>query len=280
MLREVSRKGFSFTLCGHSDMTIFSFDRYPDARQHVEEMRRIAGRDSIVIFHVDAGNLEIIKEVTGGSNAIKDQISARWSKVVFNFPHVGAGHKDESRNILSNQLMLLRFLVSVAPLLSQGSAPTYISSGRKVRKGSEEDEAEEQELDEAFRCRSGFQIPTIAGSVLITLRNCKPYTLWDVPTLAKRLPSIIGTISSSAPPMSKGVKGPSKEQIDRLLSLGQGKAYRVWRSFEFRPEHYSIYSHRRTIGWKHGKSTSENEDITRLQQLDGENRTYELGLLD
>lgn len=245
-------------------------------------MRRIARRESIVVFQVDAGKLETCKEATGGINLIKDHKSARWSKVVFNFPHVGAGHKDESRNILSNQLMLLRFLVSVAPLLSQGSAPVYTTSGRKAKKGSEESDVEEQEqeLEETLRSHSGFQTPSFAGSVLITVRNSKPYTLWDVPMLAKRIPSVVGAISSSAPPMSKGVKGPSREQIDRLLLLGQGKAYRVWRSFEFRPENYPLYSHRRTIGWKQGKNTSENEDITRPQQDQGDNRTYELGLLD
>jgi len=268
--------------------------RYPDAKEHVAEMRRIANRDSIVAFQVDAGNLEDSKAMMLSCTSTKmNQSFSRWSKVVFNFPHVGAGHKDESRNVLSNQLMLVRFLVSVAPFLTTGAVPAYASKGTKeVKKRSMEDEEDTAGLDQIIsqeedeeedittaedqKKSGGFTIPPYAGSVLITLRNCKPYTLWDVPMLGKRLPSIYTAIASSAPSMSKGVKGPTAAQVDRLLSIGQGKPYRLWRSFQFRAEQWSVYSHRRTIGWKQGRSTSENEDINRSQ--DGENRTWELSL--
>jgi 25S rRNA (uracil2634-N3)-methyltransferase len=239
-----------------------------------------------VVFRVDAGNLEACKEATGGFPLNKELQVARWSKVVFNFPHLGAGHKDESRNILSNQLMLIRFLVSVAPLLSRGPVPSYMSSKGKARKGSAdsepEEEVEESEIESEEPRKDGFCVPPHAGSLLITVRNCKPYTMWDIPTLAKRLPSVAGTIIKTAPAMGKGLKAPSSEQIEKVLSLGQGKAYRVWRSFRFSPEQYTLYSHRRTIGWKQGRSTDDNEDILRpgQQQNDREIRTFELGLAD
>lgn len=229
------------------------------------------------------------------NSAIKGQENlARWSKVVFNFPHIGAGHKDESRNVLANQLMIVRFLVSVAPFLSIGEVPRYASNGkggkkRPVEKDEDEDDdgiadqgtsdVEEVDVDHTPP-KAGFTVPSYAGSILITLRNCKPYTLWDVPMIAKRLPSVYGAIVSSAPSMSKGVKGPSADQVNRLISIGNGKPYRVWRSFQFHPEHWSKYAHRRTIGWKQGRSTSENEDISRVP-VGGEkieNRTWELAL--
>lgn len=194
--------------------------------------------------------------------------------------------------------MLLRFLVSAAPLLTRGAVPAYMSKKSKARKGSagsseeEEAEKEEMELEEETRESRGFCMPSHAGSVLITVRNCKPYTLWDIPTLAKRLPSVVGTIASSAPSMGKGFKAPSSEQITRLLELGQGKAYRVWRSFQFSPNQYPVYSHRRTIGWKQGRSTDDNEDILRPghhhhqpgrgqgQDRETEIRTFEFGLVE
>jgi len=190
--------------------------------------------------------------------------------------------------------MLLRFLVSAAPLLSRGPVPAYLSKKRVARKGSadsdKEEDEEEMELEEETREKSGFCMPLHAGSVLITVRNCKPYTLWDIPTLAKRLPSVIGTIVSTAPSMGKGIKAPSSEQVARLLELGQGKAYRVWRSFQFSPEQYPLYSHRRTIGWKQGRSTDDNEDILRPGQFQSgqgqgpdhetETRTFEFGLAE
>jgi 25S rRNA (uracil2634-N3)-methyltransferase len=255
------------------------YEKYPDAKEHVAEIRRIANRDSVVLFKVDAGNLQAYKDVYPGTS--------RWSKVVFNFPHVGAGHKDESRNVLSNQLMLLRFLVSVAPLLSIGTVPTYASNTKAVKKKTqdddnddlrEEEEEEEESEEESEAAATGFRTPPYAGSVLVTLRNSKPYTLWDVPMLAKRLPSVYSTIVKTAPPLDKGVKALTESQVDQLLSIGKGKPYRVWRSFQFRPELWPGYSHRRTIGWKQGRSTNENEDIVRSG--DGENRTWELALAD
>lgn len=248
-------------------------------------MRRIAGRDSIVAFQVDAGKLDDCKAVAAASGSSKQRSMAAWSKVVFNFPHVGAGHKDESRNVLSNQLMLLRFLVSVAPLLSKGGAPAYASNERTVKEregGEASDQEEANASDDGIGEQSPppdrrvFQTPPHAGSVLITLRNCKPYTLWDVPSLAKKLPFVYGPIASSAPSMGKGVKPPTAAQVERLLLIGQGKAYRVWRSFRFTPELWPVYSHRRTIGWKQNRSTSDNEDIVRAEK--GECRTWELAL--
>ncbi|UZJ56842.1 hypothetical protein CBS101457_006162 [Exobasidium rhododendri] len=274
------------------------YDKYPDAKEHVESIRKIAKRSSIIVFGVDAGNLDGCKALTPstGAKGANDSSIARWSKVVFNFPHLGAGHKDEARNVLSNQLMLVRFLVSVAPFLTTGTVPSYASSGidsndknkkKKKRREEDDDDGEGQEpeldrdmtaLEEIDVSKSGFTVPSYAGSILVTLRNCKPYTLWDLPLLAKKLPSVYNAIASSAP-SSKGVKGPSAAQVARLLSIGQGKSYRVWRSFQFHPDHWPVYTHRRTIGWKQERSTSENEDITRHQDGEkNENRTWELSL--
>lgn len=261
--------------------------RYPDAKNHVKAIREIAGRDSIVAFGVDAGALEKSENVSKMSpSKHPTQSLSRWSKVVFNFPHVGAGHKDETRNILANQIMLLRFLVSVAPLLSQGPAPSQIASlerPKEARSSPDSDANSEVEKDKVAMESDGeqegtMQVPSRAGSILITIRNSKPYTLWDIPMLAKRLPSIHQIIAKSAPPLSKGMKPPSAAHIDRLLALGHGKSYRIWRSFQFHPQLYPLYSHRRTIGWKEGRSKGENEDIVRSDE--GESRTWELGLID
>ncbi len=45
------------------------YSKYPDARDNVERIRRMAGRDDIVLFGVDAGQLEKYKQVTGNSKA-------------------------------------------------------------------------------------------------------------------------------------------------------------------------------------------------------------------
>lgn len=209
---------------------------------------------------------------------------------------VGAGITDQDRNILTNQHLLLRTLRSVNPVLTTGSndAPTQekgnksIKAGKtlrgkannKKRKRPAEDEDREIENDDASESEDEnmFDInddpileddesddddkdnlkpkkfaPTLtppdrAGSILITLLNQAPYTLWSLPQLAQRPPTHCpGT---------------------RL----QQPRYQLLRSFKFHPDLYPGYAHRRTIGWKEGKSKSENEEILGRQ---GEARTWE-----
>lgn len=261
----------------------------------MREIRRIAARDDIVLFGIDAGDLLAHKAVRLASAALNAQSSpASWSKIVFNFPHVGAGHKDERRNVMANQLLILRFLISAAPLLSHGELPRYVQSGtmkreRKLDDGDEdEDEDEASNNDEDTSLEAGMsdadrpksahtaRTPARKGSVLITLRNCKPYTLWDVPSLAKRMPSVWQAIMQGAPSPAKGQKMPNAADVDAVVRLGGGHAYRVWRSFAFDPYEWQGYAHRHTIGWRDGLSKADNEDILRSEQ--GECRTWQLGL--
>jgi 25S rRNA (uracil2634-N3)-methyltransferase len=93
-----------------------------------------------------------------------------------------------------------------------------------------------------------FTPPHRQGSVLITLLNQDPYTLWGLPSLAQRPPSVC-----------PGTRLPQPR-------------YRLLRSFKFHHELYEGYAHRRTIGFKEGKSKADNEEITGRQ---GEARTWE-----
>lgn len=235
------------------------YAKYPDARENVAEIRRIAGvyADRVVAFGVDAGALDRCALVTQGS----------WSKVWFGFPHVGAGHKDERRNVLANQLLLLRFFVSVAPFLTTGPPRQRT---RKATADSDESDVEEETPSEV---PSYYMPPARQGSVLVTLRNASPYTLWDVPTLAKRLDMVLPVIAASAPALPRGQKAPTPQDVART-----GR-YIVVRSFEFNPDAWPGYSHRRTIGWIEGKSTSNNEDLRRSALGErGECRTWEFAL--
>lgn len=318
------------------------FSKYPDARENIETIRRIAGRDDIVLFGVDAGQLQKYKQVTGAAprskvsrnldDSYQETSSSsssgqrRWSKVWFGFPHVGAGHKDETRNVLANQLLILRFLVSVAPYLTVGALPAHApgaSSGRSRKAGSDDEEeaedslvADTTDLDDTLLGASAstdadrsilnetqarisalqpFSPPSRQGSVLITLRNASPYTLWDIANLAKRLPQMLPVIASTAPALPKGVKKPTlkdltanglstlspnnlhsraiSQQKNNIIGGGGGgvdssgvrryRSYHLWRSFEFDPTEWHGYQHRRTIGWVEGVSSSANEDLLR-----------------
>lgn len=256
-----------------------TLEKYPDAAENIRLLKEEGVK---VEFGVDAGALEKCKAVGKGR---------RWSRVIFNFPHVGtcaiylpilryspftgAGITDQDRNILTNQHMLLKFFRSVEPLLTEG--PTHIpipqssssksnskdKQKRKQKKPSSDDEAapepEDEEEDFFFNDDPTFTNPKIvvpkeftppkrAGTVLITILSCPPYTLWCLPQLAAR-----------PPPICPGTNLPQPR-------------YTLLRSFEFRPEIYEGYAHRRTIGWKEGLSKSENEEILGRK---GMPRTYE-----
>ncbi|WWD15590.1 hypothetical protein CI109_100012 [Kwoniella shandongensis] len=257
-----------------------TYKKYPDAEDHVNKLREAGVK---VEFGVDAGALEKCKSLGKGR---------KWSRVVFNFPHVGAGITDQDRNILTNQHMLLRMFRSVQPYLIDGPTHIPIPSASKSKAksgvkastialakkkaqakakrsafdGSDAEDGvsdlEEEEEDDGFIrdetdpslsiplpvTKGTLTPPQRAGSILITLLNCPPYTLWSVSRLA-----------THPPPLCPGTQLPQPK-------------YSLLRSFEFRPEVYEGYAHRRTIGFKEGLSKGDNEEILGRK---GKARTWE-----
>jgi 25S rRNA (uracil2634-N3)-methyltransferase len=93
-----------------------------------------------------------------------------------------------------------------------------------------------------------FTPPSKPGTVLITLLDQPPYSLWSLRALAIRPPHVC-----------PGTKLPQPK-------------YRLLRSFRFDPACYPGYAHRRTLGFKEGVSKSGNEEILGRK---GEARTWE-----
>lgn len=113
-----------------------------------------------VLFDVDAGALETVKALKGKT----------FNRIVFNYPHVGLGEKDEARNIRFNQTLCLRFFRSAAPFLELGEMPRSVTSGKKRKRTEGMDSDEEEIASQEDR-----------GSILITLRDAKPYSEWNIP---------------------------------------------------------------------------------------------------
>ncbi|KAF8604894.1 hypothetical protein BDV93DRAFT_491630 [Ceratobasidium sp. AG-I] len=193
--------------------------KYPDAASHISALRS-AG--AVVLFGIDARQLD---KTVGKSGK-------KWDKVVWNFPHVGLGIADRDRNVVANQSVLLGFLKSVKGVLQEGAVPGL--QGKRKGKGRIEDEVEfsDDEYDDGGGRGTGLGGgEKRAGSVLVTLREQEPYTLWDLPRLAKR--PIAPTTSRTALPQPR---------------------YIQTRSFAFHVEAYPGYEHRRTSG---GTGTGE-----------------------
>jgi len=195
-------------------------------------------------------------------------VAARLRETVKLIRWIGAGITDQDRNILPNQHLLLRTFRSVAPLLTDGPSAFPIptkTKGKSSKRKSPPDTDSEPDFDlhpeddfeppfqptDTSRTLQSLQPPPRQGTLLITLLSQAPYTLWDLPHLATR-----------PPPLCPGTTLPQPR-------------YRLLRSFEFRPEVYQGYEHRRTIGWREGLSRGRNEEILGRK---GRGRTWEFAL--
>ncbi|KAF9926586.1 hypothetical protein FBU30_003834 [Linnemannia zychae] len=132
---EVLNRGDTITATTLDTFTHMT-EKYSDSQENVKELED-AG--ATVMFEVDATKLSKIKSFKG----------KRFSKIVFNFPHAGAGIKDQDRNVVSNQKLMRSFFESAAPFL------TDPDMGDKK-----------------------------AGEIHVTVKTGLPYDLWNIKRLA------------------------------------------------------------------------------------------------
>lgn len=85
-------------------------EKYPNLKENLEILQDY---QVDVKFNIDATSL---------NRKFKD-----FDKIIFNFPHVGKGIKDQDRNILCNQELLLGFFVQAAKVLSSERGKIYVT---------------------------------------------------------------------------------------------------------------------------------------------------------
>lgn len=101
LLPSIAYKIFATCYDSESDLK----EKYEDAIENIQAIEDLGGT---VLYHIDATKLAKLKQFKG----------KRFDKIVFNFPHVGAGIKDQDRNILTNQKLLQSFFENAAELLT------------------------------------------------------------------------------------------------------------------------------------------------------------------
>jgi 25S rRNA (uracil2634-N3)-methyltransferase len=247
--------------------------------------------------------------------------------VLTRFPlPLGAGIKDQDRNILTNQHLLLSFFRSAAPYLTEGPSRLAVDKSLKVKgkpntlKARETFEGEvfevddgpldddEEEMEESAAGEElegevaaeapenteediGIDIdaylaensnvedlaaksalaaaepidptgpPKTQGTILVTLKDSIPYSLWNLKALATRPGDTLGS-------------HPAFVALNRNKTMGDQPRYNVCRSFAFVPDLYPGYAHVRTKGSREG--SKRDDDV--IARGTGGTRTWEFAL--
>ena len=127
---------------------------FEEAEDSPKDSREDAGTTCRVLFGIDATKLSTIHK------KLLRRLGP-FSKIVFNFPHVGGLSTDVNRQVRSNQQLLVGFFNAAKSLLSSEKSPV-----RSVVHLGEEN-----------------HLPK--GQILVTLFEGEPYTLWNIRDLAR-----------------------------------------------------------------------------------------------
>lgn len=105
--------------------------------------------------------------------------SIPFTKIVFNFPHVGGLSTDVNRQVRHNQELLVGFFKAAKELLSSPSRPARIASQSEVY------ESDDEYLSDDLARPPHFDVGAVNGQILVTLFEGEPYTLWNIRDLAR-----------------------------------------------------------------------------------------------
>jgi 25S rRNA (uracil2634-N3)-methyltransferase len=197
-----------------------------------------------VIFGVDATSI--------GKHSIIRQL-APFHRMVFNFPHTGGLSTDVNRQVRANQALLSSFFKSAIPLLSKPPPPSVKPVSSKPPQPSRRRVSSRPPPPPP---PSGKPVPSKyqthhdldpddpeaprAGSIIITLFESEPYSLWNVRDLARNA------------------------------------GLTVWRSWKFEAGAFPGYRHARTVGTIVDKEGNVSENAWKGEERNS--RCYEFGI--
>lgn len=109
--------GANLTATGFdSESTVLQ--KYPDAADILRELDEAHVR---VLHEVDATDIQRRVRIGSGKKGTgPPDFAKQFDRIIFNFPHVGKGIKDEARNVAENQALLIGFFRSAMPMLRPG----------------------------------------------------------------------------------------------------------------------------------------------------------------
>lgn len=283
------------------DSEAVCYEKYPDAAAHVERIRAAGAR---VEFGVDAAQMSKCKAIGK---------EPRWSRIVFNFPHAGelqpppsgflahslrslpgAGIKDQDRNILTNQHLILAFLRACPPILTRGKSrlPVDPKTGKKAhkhhqakRRGGEPDHDDDEEAPGYVEGGPADEVTdeedadadadAAASAALATAVSTGEAKTLHPPskqgtvliTLKHKIPYTLWDVHHLA---TRPPAHPVRVRAgDPISTTGKQPRYRLLRSFPFDPAAWPGYEHRRTLGFKEGVSKVANQELLKRGPEEG-----------
>jgi 25S rRNA (uracil2634-N3)-methyltransferase len=114
------------------------------------------------------------------------RLNSPFTKIVFNFPHVGGRSTDVNRQVRANQQLLVGFFKAAIPLLASVERPVRVEWGHG-RDGDydDSDEVDEESSFSGHDFESKEKTIVSKGQILVTLFEGEPYTLWNIRDLAR-----------------------------------------------------------------------------------------------
>jgi 25S rRNA (uracil2634-N3)-methyltransferase len=138
-----------------------------------------------------------------------------FTKIVFNFPHVGGLSTDVNRQVRANQELLVGFFRAAMPLLASAERPVQKERGHGEDSDQDYNDSDGDDDEDSLSepsWENEEKAVVSKGQILVTLFEGEPYTLWNIRDLARH----------------SGLK--------------------VVESFRFPWEAYPGYAHARTVG--------------------------------
>ncbi|PVU91737.1 hypothetical protein BB561_004240 [Smittium simulii] len=191
------------------------FSKYQDAETLIKSFTSLGGT---VYHNVDCADLQKIKPLK----------KKKFTRIVFNFPHLGHNVADQERSIKSHQDLLLN---SEPEVENNDDDIDNIPGFDKIKNlsGNNFDLADDLVLvsNSAFKASESTNVNlNVDGELHVTLKSGEPYNSWNIRSICKKSQKLM--LKTTVP---------------------------------FIPANYPGYEHRRTKGFIEGTSKNENLEI-------------------
>lgn len=179
-----------------------------------------------------------------------------FTKIVFNFPHVGGLSTDVNRQVRHNQELLVGFFKAAKELLSSPSRPARVTSQSEVY------ESDDEYLSEDLTNSPRSDVGAVNGQILVTLFEGEPYTLWNIRDLARH--SGLKVIESFKFPWSAYPGYQHARTIGDITSgkdrNEEGKRKGAWRGEEREARCYVLEDKDAVPNLGHGKASKRERN--------------------